>query len=63
MKAEYDFSTMMRKGHPLRKRISQGEFKLTNPFDIPDRESKLAKLPSDERELVMSFIESSYSTN
>ena len=57
MKAEYDLSIMKRKGHPLRNKVSQGDIKLINPLDIPDKESKLAKLTSDERELVIELLE------
>jgi hypothetical protein len=52
VKAEYDLRAMKRNGHPLRKKVSQGEFELINPLDIPDRESKLDKLSSDERDIV-----------
>jgi len=56
VKAEYDLSTMKRRGHPLRERISRGEIKLINPLDIPDREAKLAALPPDERASVTEFL-------
>jgi len=59
MKAEYDLSVMKRNGHPLRKKVSQGGFALVNPLDIPDRESKLDKLSSDERDSVTGLLESS----
>ena len=59
MKAEYDLSVMKRNGHPLRKKVSQGEFKLVSPLDIPDRESKLDKLSSDERCFVAGVLEAS----
>ena len=58
MKAEYDLSTMKRKGHPLRQKVLLGEIKLINPFDIPDRELKLSKLAPEERELITGLIES-----
>ena len=51
MKDEYDLSVMKRNGHQLRKKVSQGEFKLINPLDIPERESKLDKLTPDERDM------------
>ena len=60
MKAEYDLSVMKRNGHPLRKKLSQGELKLVNPSDIPDMESKLDKLPSDERDFVAELLEIKY---
>jgi len=60
MKAEYDLSVMKRNGHPLRKKVSQGEFKLINPLDIPDRESKLNKLTPDERDFITGLLESNY---
>jgi len=60
MEAEYDLSTMKRKGHPLRNRVSQGDIKLINPLDISDRESKLAKLTPDEREVVTGLLETYY---
>ena len=41
MKAEYDLSTMKRRGHPLRDKVSRGEITLINPLDIPNREAKL----------------------
>jgi len=56
MKDEYDLSTMKRKGHPLREKVSRGEITLINPLDIPDREAKLAALSSDEREFVTEFL-------
>ncbi|MCL2147419.1 MAG: hypothetical protein FWH52_06395 [Synergistaceae bacterium] len=62
MKVEYDLSTMKRKGHPLRNKVSQGEIKLINPLDIPDRESKLAKLTPEERELVNELLEKYFTT-
>ena len=62
MKAEYNLSTMKRKGHPLREKVSRGEIKLIDPFDIPDRESKLAKLSPEEREFITRLLESDYST-
>ena len=46
MKAEYDFSTMKRRGHPLREKVARGEIVLMSPLDIPNRETKLAALPS-----------------
>ena len=57
MKAEYDLSTMKRKGHPLREKVSRGEIVLVNPLDIPNREAKLSTLPSDERRFVTKFLE------
>ena len=60
MKAEYDLSVMKRNGHPLRKKVSQGEFKPINPLDIPDLESKLNKLAPDERDFVKGLLESYY---
>ena len=36
MKAEYDLSTVKRKGHPLREKVSRGEITLLSPLDIPD---------------------------
>ena len=57
MKAEYDLSTMKRKGHPLRKKVARGEIVLMCPLDIPNREAKLAALPPDEREFVANFLE------
>ena len=60
MKAEYDLSTMKRRGHPLRKKIERGEFKPLNPLDTPDIETKLSALAPDERELVTEFLELSY---
>ena len=62
MRVEYDLSTMKRKGHPLRNKVSQGEIKLINPLDIPDRESKLAKLTPEERELVNELLEKYFTT-
>jgi hypothetical protein len=50
---------MKRKGHPLREKISQGKIKLINPFDIPDKESKLEKLSSEELKLVAEILEKS----
>jgi len=60
MKAEYDLSVMKRNGHPLRKKVSQGEFKLINPLDIPDWESKLDKLTPDERDFFTELLKSYY---
>jgi len=60
MKTEYDLSTMKRKGHPLRKKVLQGEVKLLNPLDIPDREVKLAALSQEEREFITELLESNY---
>jgi len=34
VEAEYDLDVMKRNGHPLRKKLSQGEFKLINPLDV-----------------------------
>ena len=56
MKAEYDLSKMKRRGHPLREKVSRGEIKLLSPLDIPDRESKLAALPPNERAFVTDFL-------
>ena len=58
MKAEYDLSVMKRNGHPLRKKVSQGEIKLINPLDIPDWESKLENLTPDERDFFTGLINS-----
>ena len=58
MKAEYDLSVMKRNGHPLRKKVSQGEFRPINPLDIPDMESKLDKLTPDERVIITGLLES-----
>jgi len=55
--AEYDLSSMKRKGHPLREKVSRGEIVLMSPLDIPDREAKLALLPPDERAFVTEFLE------
>jgi hypothetical protein len=60
MIAEYDLNAMKRKGHPFRDKVSKGDIKLNNPLDIPDRESKLAKLTPDEREFVMGLLETYY---
>ena len=60
MKPEYNLNIMKRKGHPLREKVSRGELKLINPLDIPDRESKLARLTQDEREFVTELLESDY---
>ncbi|MCL1884231.1 MAG: hypothetical protein FWF81_10855 [Defluviitaleaceae bacterium] len=57
MKAEYDLSTMKRRGHPLREKVAKGEIVLMSPLDIPDREAKLALLPPDERTFVTEFLE------
>ena len=57
MKTEYDLSIMKRRGHPLRKRLSQGELKLIKIVDIPDIDVKLTALTPDERELVVRLIE------
>ena len=62
MKAEYNLNTMKRKGHPLREKVKRGELKLVSPSDIPDRESKLAQLTPDEREVIMRLLESDYIT-
>lgn len=56
MKAEYDLSTMKRKGHPLREKVSRGEVVLMSPLDIPNKEAKLAALPPDERAFVTEFL-------
>ena len=60
MKAEYDLSVMKRNGHPLRKKVSKGEFKLISPFEIPDWESKLDELTPDERDFFTGLLESYY---
>jgi len=57
VKTEYDLSTMKRKGHPLREKVSRGEIVLVSPLDIPNREAKLSALPSDERMFVTKFLE------
>ena len=57
MKAEYDISSMKRKGHPLRNKVSQGEVKLINIIDVPNRESKFTKLTPDEREFATELLE------
>ena len=57
MKAEYDFSTMKRKGHPLREKVARGEIVLMSPLDIPNREDKLAALPLDEQKFVTDLLE------
>ena len=62
MKAEYNLDEMKRNGHPLRKKVSQGEIRLINPMDIPDREKKLAALTPDEREFITKLIESNHAT-
>ena len=62
MKAEYNLNTMKRKGHPLREKVGRGELTLINPSDIPDKESKLDKLTTDEREFVTRLLESEYLT-
>jgi len=56
VKAEYDLSTMKRRGHPLREKVSRGEITLINPLEIPDREAKIATLPPDERVFVTEFL-------
>jgi len=56
VKAEYDLSKMKRKGHPLREKVLRGEITLMCPLDIPDRETKLAALPPDERAFVTDFL-------
>ena len=58
MKAEYDLSTMTRKGHPLSRKVARGEIKLINPLDIPDVEIKLAKLSAEERVVVTNLLDS-----
>jgi len=57
VKAEYDFSTMKRRGHPLREKVARGEIVLMSPLDIPNREAKLSALPPDERKFVTEFLE------
>lgn len=56
MKAEYGFSAMKRKGHPLREKVSRGEIVLMSPLDIPDREAKLSALPLNERKFVTEYL-------
>ena len=56
MKDEYDLRKMKRRGHPLRDKVSKGEITLTCPLDIPDREAKLAALPTDESAFVADFL-------
>jgi hypothetical protein len=56
MKAEYDLTKMKRRGHPLREKVARGEITLISPLDIPDREAKLAALPSGERAFVADFL-------
>ena len=60
MKTEYNLNTMKRKGHPLREKVVRGELKLLSPSDIPDKETKLAKLTPDEREFVTKLLEADY---
>ena len=60
MKTEYDLSTMKRKGHPLREKVSRGEIVLISPLNIPDREVKLAALSPDEREFVTEFLKTTH---
>ena len=57
MKAEYDLRTMSRKGHPLREKAKKGKIKLVNPLDIPDYESKLGKLSSDEKKVIADMLD------
>ena len=59
MKAEYDLSKMNRKGHPLRKKVLQGELKLINPLDIINRENNLARFVPNERERAQSMEKTS----
>jgi hypothetical protein len=49
---------MKRNGHPLRKKVSQGEFRLISPLDIPGMESKLNELSLEERIFVAELLES-----
>ena len=56
VKAEYDLSTMKRRGHPLREKVARGDITLISPLDIPDKEAKLAALHSDERTFVTDFL-------
>ena len=60
MKAEYNLNTMKRKGHPLREKVSRDEIKLLSSSDIPDRDSKLANLTLDEREVISGMLEFDY---
>lgn len=62
MKIEYDLSTMKRNGHPLRKKVLQGELELINPLDIPDREAKLATLTKEERQFITDSFDLNYTT-
>ena len=57
MKTEYNLSTMKRRGHPLREKVSRGEVVLVSPLDIPNREAKLSALSSDERVFITEFLE------
>jgi hypothetical protein len=58
MKSEYDLTTMKRRGHPLREKVSRGEIMLTNPLDIPNWEAKISVLSTDERMFINEFFES-----
>ena len=64
MKAEYNIASMKRRGHPLRKKISKGEIKLVDLFNVSDNEfnEKLASLPLDEKELVIAVRKRKTST-
>ena len=57
MKTEYDLSTMKRRGHPLREKVSRGEIMLVNPLGISDRETKISVLSHDEQVFVAEFFE------
>ena len=57
MKTEYNLSTMKRRGHPLRDKVSRGELVLINPLDIPNKDAKVSMLPPDEQTLVIKFLE------
>jgi len=63
MNSYYDLSSMEYKGHPLRKKVAQGKLVLINPLDIPDKETKLAKLAPDEREFVIKLLEETVTDN
>ncbi|MCL2446618.1 MAG: hypothetical protein FWD06_07625 [Oscillospiraceae bacterium] len=56
MKAEYNLLSMKRKGHPLRDKVERGDLRLINPLNIPDRDTKLAALSPEERELVVGLL-------
>jgi hypothetical protein len=60
LKAEYDFRTMKRRGHPLREKVLRGELKLINPLDIPNVDTRLAALDPDEREFVDALLKKKF---